>query len=246
MTAEAALAPLVGRSFVQLVHRSAATLLGLLLALTLSTVSPTGAEPMGADPAKQPAKQPAKKSTRAWLEERIDLDLEAAPAQQVLAMFAQVLEAKAEIDPAVGGDITITLFDVTARTALNATCESLGCRWRLVGTDPTRLVVEPLPRPRDPAPGSEASLSLELDRVEAQDAFETVARISGLPMIFDSRVEGEVSLTLVNGTVDEVLDELCRQVRCLWEISEEPGGTVLRVHRSPNGAEGVGAPSGPA
>jgi len=168
-------------------------------------------------------------AAEARLGERIDLDLEAAPAEQVLSVFAQVLGATPEIEPDVQGEISITLFNVTARTALNATCESLGCRWRLVPGDPARLIVEPLPQPRGPEPDRDASLSLELDRVAARDAFETLARVSGLSVVLEPGVEGEISLTLAERKIDEILDRFCQQIDCRWQIQEGSDGAVLRV-----------------
>jgi type II secretory pathway component GspD/PulD (secretin) len=176
-----------------------------------------------------PAVGAADAASPAVLENRIDLDLKDALAKEVLSMFAQVLGAEIELDPAIEGKVTITLHNVTARTALTAVCEGLGCKWRFLPAEPARLIVEPQAQPRGPDPGTAASLTLQLDRVTARDAFEAVARVRGLHIVLEPGVEGKVSVSLTDRKMSEVLDELCRQIDCRWEVTVGSDGTTLRV-----------------
>jgi hypothetical protein len=163
------------------------------------------------------------------LEERIDLDLVDAAAADILTMFAQMLGAELELDPAVTGTVTITLHNVTARTALTAVCEGLGCRWRVETGEETRLVVEV----EDPEvalrKSREASVTVELNKVPAEKAFGAVARINGIRLELDSGVAGEISASLRERKLDEVLDDFCRQIACRWTLTENEDRTILRV-----------------
>jgi hypothetical protein len=163
------------------------------------------------------------------LQERIDLDLKDASAADTLKMLARVIEAQLELDPAVTGEVTITLYNVSARTALTAVCEGLGCRWRVETGEETRLVVEV----EDPEvalrKSREASVTVELNKVPAEKAFGAVARINGIRLELDSGVAGEISASLRERKLDEVLDDFCRQIACRWTLTENEDRTILRV-----------------
>lgn len=57
----------------------------------------------------------------------IDMSLENAPLIATLESFASIAGAPIEIDPAVGGAVTIELDDVPWPAALAATCRAAGC-----------------------------------------------------------------------------------------------------------------------
>ncbi len=67
------------------------------------------------------------------LDEPIDLKVTDAPTQDVLKTFAQILGAKAAVDPAIKGTVTFNLEATPSRQALDAVCASAGCEWSLDG-----------------------------------------------------------------------------------------------------------------
>ncbi|MBE3110569.1 MAG: hypothetical protein IMZ46_08675 [Acidobacteria bacterium] len=72
------------------------------------------------------------------LDSRLEVRFEATPAADVFRHIISVLGLELQLDANVDGPVTIWVKDVSARTALNVVCESLGCQWRVVGK---RLVV---------------------------------------------------------------------------------------------------------
>jgi len=163
------------------------------------------------------------------LHERIDLDLEDAMAEEVFAMFAQVLRAELELDPEVKGEVTIRLINVTARTALTAVCEGLGCRWQFETGEQARLRVEAVDPEVVLDPTSEPSVTVELRKVRAEKALRALATIHGIRVELEPGVEGEISASLRDRNLHEVLDDFCRQIGCRWTLTEDEDRTTLHV-----------------
>ena len=84
-------------------------------------------------------------SASAWsqtdLGKRVSIDVNSVAPQEVFGSLARSLGCEASVDPAVQQPVTLRVVDVSARTALSAICESIGCRYRLDGN---KLVIEPL------------------------------------------------------------------------------------------------------
>jgi hypothetical protein len=78
---------------------------------------------------------PAQKPT---LDSRLEVRFEATPAADVFRHIISGLGLELQLDANLDGPVTIWVKNVTARTALNVVCESLGCTWR---TEGNRLVV---------------------------------------------------------------------------------------------------------
>jgi len=76
------------------------------------------------------------------LDSRLEVRFEATPAADVFRNIISGLGLELQLDPKVEGPVTIWVKDVSARTALNVVCESLGCQWRVTGN---RLVVSQTP-----------------------------------------------------------------------------------------------------
>jgi hypothetical protein len=82
-----------------------------------------------------PAAAAAQKPT---LDSRIDVRLEAMPAADAFRQIIDGLGYELQMDATIDAPVTLWVTHVSARTALNVLCESLGCQWR---TNGTRLVV---------------------------------------------------------------------------------------------------------
>jgi len=78
---------------------------------------------------------------QADLGKRVSVDVNAVTPQEAFGSLARSLDCEVSIDPAVQQPVTLRVVNVTARTALSAICESIGCRYRLDGK---KLVIEPL------------------------------------------------------------------------------------------------------
>jgi hypothetical protein len=71
---------------------------------------------------------------------RVTLDLkDVAPASAFKAL-ADAIGVTVTVDEAVTGPVDIKVRDVSAKTALDAMCESIGCQWAFVGAN---LAVKP-------------------------------------------------------------------------------------------------------
>jgi hypothetical protein len=77
------------------------------------------------------------------LAKKVTIDVNAATPVSVFTAVATASGADfaVTVDPAVTDPVDITVRNVSARTALNAICESIGCQWTLTGN---RLVVKPV------------------------------------------------------------------------------------------------------
>lgn len=76
------------------------------------------------------------------LAKKVTLDVNAATPVSVFTAVATASGANftVTVDPAVIDPVDITIRNVTVKTALDAICESIGCRWTLTGST---LVVKP-------------------------------------------------------------------------------------------------------
>jgi hypothetical protein len=93
---------------------------------------------------------PASASAQAFLETRISVSFSSTSPATLFGVVAQMTMGRIglAVDPSLQRPTTITLEDVKVRTFLDASCDSIGCRWRIEGN---RLIVEALPP--DPSRG---------------------------------------------------------------------------------------------
>ncbi len=168
----------------------------------------------------------------AGLDEKIDLSLEDARADEVFRIFGQILQAEVTVDPQIEERVTIEIHDVTVRTAMTAVCESVDCTWSLEPGEPKVLTV------RSVAPGEPASPSRldELIDISLRDAdlvevLRMVASMINARLQLDPSVEGMVTVEFQSVRVDTFLDQLCFLGGCRWRLV--PGDRpVLKVEVS--------------
>jgi TonB family protein len=98
----------------------------VLLAMALLLAAPGSAAAQGTSP----------------LEQRITINVNAVPPREVLEMIARTMGGRFELDPHVTAPVTLRVVRVKVRTALDAICESVDCRWEHRGNT---LHVQALP-----------------------------------------------------------------------------------------------------
>lgn len=180
------------------------------------------------------AAQPDEGTAR--LDERIDLALRDAAATEVVTAFGQILGVELDIDSALTGSVTLEVHRVRAETALNAVCESIGCRWRLEGDPPSRLVVEateaPPPAPaaqKEPAGLYDESLRLSLKDADAREVLVLVADLLDASLDLDPKVHGRLDLEAEALNLGQVLDRTCAKAGCTWKLRERGSDRVLAI-----------------
>lgn len=87
---------------------------------------------------------PARGQEEQPLGRRITINVNAVPPRQVLEMIARTMGGRFELDPQVTAPVTIRVVRITIRTALDAVCESVGCRWEY-RDDTLRVAAERAP-----------------------------------------------------------------------------------------------------
>jgi len=180
---------------------------------------------------------PAVAAPPSGLDTRIDLELEKAEAQKVLASFGQILGAEASIDPTITGTVTIEVHHVRTATALTAVCESVGCVWTIEDGKLTirRDSSAPMPESGPPATQPEGPEALDslidisLDDAGLRETLLAFGSIAGLPVEIDDALEGKVTIELQDTPARKALDAVCATHGCRWEVVETAKGAVVRI-----------------
>lgn len=68
------------------------------------------------------------------LNKRVSLDLKAMAPQDAFKVIASAIGYTVEVAPDVATPVDIVVGNITAKTALNTICESIGCTWRANGS----------------------------------------------------------------------------------------------------------------
>jgi hypothetical protein len=155
------------------------------------------------------------------LDEPIDLDV--VKASGMFDLFARTAGLELAIDPVVAGKtLTLRIEKVRVRTALDAACDSLECRWRVEGG---KLIVEAKPRtPPKPAVEKAAQLDepidLKVTKARAADVLRTFGEILSVEVDIEDAVGGDLTLDLEATPVRAALDAVCKKLSCRWHIEE--------------------------
>jgi type II secretory pathway component GspD/PulD (secretin) len=164
-------------------------------------------------------------------DERLSLNIDSGKPADVFASFAQLLGAELDFDPAVSAAVTIRLERVTIRTALDAICESIECRWTLLNGPPAHLRI--LPRQAataaaapggEPRPGSplDEKMSLHLKDASVGDVLISFGQILRTRLQVDpSLYGGTLTIDMDDAPAHDVLDEVCAQAHCTWALSAQ-------------------------
>jgi len=162
----------------------------------------------------------------------ITLDIADADLKDVLEVFAKVTDFVFVVDAQtaeIGGvDQTVTVNHelVAWDPVLDEILIAAGLEWTLEGK--VLWIHLPAYSPTGDRNFTGDAITLRLDNAELVDVFETLSRVTGLNMEFDSEVEGSVTVNLRNVPWDQVLDVILRISG--FEYVQE--GEVLKVFKT--------------
>jgi TonB family protein len=209
--------------------------------------------------AAHPAAQP-----KDLARERVELLFRDVPVAQVFPALAKSLGYELSLDPALRALVTIEVKNVTAATALNAICESIGCRWRLEGT---RLVVgartDVVTTLRSTPTGDDFqrrggnvmnyaihSLDEELpfeitwSPVDIYAAFFMLARMTDADVdLAPALRDTKLAVTIKRGSLRSAFDSVCAVGGCRWELVVQPKRTVRVTERNEGEPRSTGSSS---
>ncbi|HXU34226.1 MAG TPA: hypothetical protein VN851_26945 [Thermoanaerobaculia bacterium] len=158
-----------------------------------------------------------------------ELNLDVVKASGTFNLFAQIAGLEPVIDPAIAErKLTLRIEKVRVRTALDAACDSLECRWRVEGG---KLIVEAKPRtpPKPPVEKSaqlDEPIDLKVTKARAADVLRTFGEILSVEVDIEDGVAGDLTLDLEATPVRAALDAVCKKLSCRWHIEE---GTRRRL-----------------
>ena len=101
------------------------------LSAVLAFAAPLAAQPPVPATARSGAVTPGAQSA---LNGRVTLDLKAMAPRDAFKVIASAIGYSAEVAPDVSTPVDIVVGHISAKTALNTICESIGCTWRASGT----------------------------------------------------------------------------------------------------------------
>ena len=170
------------------------------------------------------------------LDERLDIELIGASAEDVFKSMAQILgDLELDLDPEVADrDVTISVRQVSIRTTLTAICESISCRWYLGTGGAGRLGVVDAGERAELDLSHEAQLqervSLELKGAGFVDVAKAMGNILEVPIHVDEPLtEQSVSISLHETRLEVILDRLCSMAGCRWELVEGEDSAPILV-----------------
>jgi len=169
------------------------------------------------------------------LDSVIDIELVGADGADALSAFAVLAGGELTLDDGMRGKVSILLQRVSARTALTALCESLGCTWSRPEGPSGPIVVVPT---RDSSPpsalvrGLSERVSIELDHAAIDTTLKSFARLLGCELVLDAELREQVTLELEDVAVMTALNQLCAQADCAWSLVPSGSALALTVERN--------------
>jgi len=164
----------------------------------------------------------ARAADKEGLDKPINIDIVKGP--NVFKILADVVGMEAVVDPALKDrPLTLRLESVRARTALDAACDSLGCRWQVEPGNPPRLRVtalaaKPGPSP-DPKAGLTEAIDLRVTQAQVTELLNTFGQILSVEVQIGPGIGGQLSLDLNRVPVGEAIDTVCKKAGCTWKLT---------------------------
>ncbi len=182
-------------------------------------------------------------SAETALNKRVSLDLKAMAPRDAFKVIANAIGYTVDVAPDVSTPVDIVVGNISARTALNTICESIGCTWHASGTliHVEKGVREMIAVAREARKADVVALRRSLDQTlpadmkfEQAPLSEVAARLSKATG-FEIGLEGRPGQTFSGDLGGRPFSA------ALKAISEQLEGTVAMV--TITGRKGTGAPS---
>ena len=156
----------------------------------------------------------------------VSLHFKDANAHEVLKSLASTSGMQLEISDEEMSPVTIVLTNVRARTALDAVCETAGCKWSVVDGHPPVLKVS-----RSGKGGKftmKSGVSVHLKSAVFEQAFRSLASYLDVSIVFEGKLPVQtVTISLKEGTTTTLLDALCKAAKCTWRFEPERKRLVI-------------------
>ncbi|HEX2224257.1 MAG TPA: hypothetical protein VHN15_08620 [Thermoanaerobaculia bacterium] len=165
------------------------------------------------------------------LNTRISLKVTKAAPQEVLQTFGKLMSIEVEVDPEITKPLTLQVEQVTVKTALNATCESVGCKWwiqddKILRAVPSTEAGHPVSQSGDPL---KKKIMVELTDVDARAFFTSFSKVVSDGLSMDPAVNGKLTINVRDRPIAEILDMACAQLQCRWRLATEDGNPILEI-----------------
>lgn len=155
------------------------------------------------------------------LDRRVNVALADSTPEKAFEGLATMIGLEAEVEPGLDDKITVRLDNVRMRTVLDAVCESVGCRWSVVGGTPAKLRIQPLAeRPAAKAAVLQEPVDLRVTKANVRQVLQTFGQILGVEVELDPGITGQVTFDLDNAPVGQALDRVCEMAGCAWKLND--------------------------
>jgi len=160
-------------------------------------------------------------SSQEFTGEPITLSLKDADIHDVLETFASLVSLNIVVDPGVQGVCTVKFEEVPWDQALDSLIRSNGYTYTLDGNvlrvhlpDPTALYYAA------PAKGQWTGepISINIEGSDIHDVLRQFEQLTGLVIVADDSIQGQVTMELVNVPWDQALDLILRVNGLTWTL----------------------------
>ena len=157
---------------------------------------------------------------------RVSIAFEKARAADVMKVIADSASMNLEMIGEGTSLVTLTMSNVRVRTALDAACETAGCKWVVIdGTPPLLKVTGARANPKLDI---KSQVSVHLNTALFEQAFRTLASALQMEIVIDGKLPiKSVTLQVKEGTTTTLLDALCKAASCTWRFDQDGKRLVI-------------------
>ena len=157
---------------------------------------------------------------------RVSITFEKAKAADVMKVIADSAAMNLQMVGEETSLVTLTMSNVRVRTALDAVCESAGCKWVVIEGQPPLLKVTGAKA--SPKLDIKSQVSVHLNTALFEQAFRTLASALQMEIVIDGKLPiKSVTLQVKDGTTTTLLDALCKAASCTWRFDQDGKRLVI-------------------